>query len=121
MRKLTVREEEVVGYLKQGKSNREIGKLMTISEKTVKLYISHINMKLKTKSRLEIVHVTSSDSKDIRLGGFDTLSKNLEELSNTILKQSTRITELEAALAQQQVQTGVLIKKVDQNSLPVGI
>lgn len=121
MTKLTIREEEVIRYLKQGKTNREIGQIMGVKEKTVKFYIMHINMKLKTKNRLEIVAVTSNGVVDIRLASLDSLNKNLEQLSNTILKQSTRISELESALLLHKTQTGELANKISKHSLPVGI
>lgn len=52
--KLSPREQEVVRLLAQGKSNREIGKVLFISEKTVKNHVSNILHKLGLSSRREL-------------------------------------------------------------------
>jgi DNA-binding NarL/FixJ family response regulator len=48
---LTNRETEVLRLLAQGKSNKEISKLLNISEQTVKTHVSHILDKLDVPSR----------------------------------------------------------------------
>ena len=53
--KLSPREQEVVRLLAQGKSNREIGELLFISEKTVKNHVSNILQKLGLSDRREII------------------------------------------------------------------
>lgn len=53
--KLSPREQEVVRLLAQGKSNREIGKLLFISEKTVKNHVSNILQKLGLSDRQEVI------------------------------------------------------------------
>jgi two-component system, NarL family, response regulator DegU len=52
---LTRRECEVLQLLAEGKSNREVGQLLFISEKTVKNHVSNILMKLKVKDRTKAV------------------------------------------------------------------
>lgn len=61
--KLTVREEQIVGFLHQGKTNREIGQGLGLSEKTVKHYMTVLMQKLAARSRLEVV---------LALKSFDT-------------------------------------------------
>jgi len=48
---LTEREQEVLGLIAKGKSNREIGVLLSISEKTVGHHVSRILGKLEAASR----------------------------------------------------------------------
>ncbi|MCP8617791.1 response regulator [Salirhabdus salicampi] len=52
---LTVREKEVLTCLVKGLSNKEIGKRLFISEKTVKIHVSKIFKKLNVKSRSQVV------------------------------------------------------------------
>ncbi|MBC7216947.1 MAG: response regulator transcription factor [Candidatus Caldatribacterium sp.] len=52
--KLSPREQEIVRLLAQGKSNREIGELLFISEKTVKNHVSNILRKLGLSDRREV-------------------------------------------------------------------
>lgn len=58
---LTPREIEVCGQLLKGKSNREIGKALFITEGTVKNYISHILDKMDLKSRTELITFIQGD------------------------------------------------------------
>ncbi len=51
---LTPREIEVCGQILKGKSNREIGEALYVTEGTVKNYISHILDKLNLNSRTEL-------------------------------------------------------------------
>jgi len=51
---LTAREMEVVTLIAQGKSNREIARVMTVGEKTIETYVTRILNKLNFKSRLQI-------------------------------------------------------------------
>jgi two-component system, NarL family, nitrate/nitrite response regulator NarL len=53
--RLTVREEQIVGLLHKGKTNREIGQDLGLSEKTVKHYMTVLMQKLAARSRLEVV------------------------------------------------------------------
>jgi DNA-binding NarL/FixJ family response regulator len=53
--KLTVREEQIVSLLQTGKTNREIGAALGLSEKTVKHYMTVLMQKMAARSRLEVV------------------------------------------------------------------
>ncbi len=48
---LSTREYEIVRLIAEGLSNREIGRRLTLSEKTVKNHVSHILAKLKVNAR----------------------------------------------------------------------
>ncbi len=48
---LSSREYEIVRLIAEGLSNREIGRRLTLSEKTVKNHVSHILAKLKVTAR----------------------------------------------------------------------
>jgi DNA-binding NarL/FixJ family response regulator len=50
---LTTREGEVLSFLGQGLSNKEIGSRLRLSEKTVKHYMTSVLQKLRVRSRLE--------------------------------------------------------------------
>ncbi|WP_217125153.1 response regulator [Hydrogenophilus thiooxidans] len=50
---LTERELEILGYLANGKSNKEIARYLAISPDTVKLHVRHILAKLGLTSRVE--------------------------------------------------------------------
>ena len=54
---LTPREMQVLDLLFQGLSNREAGKKLSISERTVSMFVSRILFKLDAKSRSEAVSV----------------------------------------------------------------
>lgn len=58
---LTIAERRVVKYTLQGLHNREIGKLLHISENTVKTHLSRAFKKLQLHSRLDLIN-RSSDS-----------------------------------------------------------
>ncbi|WP_299536733.1 response regulator transcription factor [uncultured Streptomyces sp.] len=50
---LTEREREVLGLIADGRSNREIARSLTLSEKTVKTHVSNILMKLDVADRTQ--------------------------------------------------------------------
>lgn len=51
---LSPREKEILPLVAQGKDNREIGKMLFISEKTAKNYVTSIRKKLGLKNRTQI-------------------------------------------------------------------
>ena len=50
---LTSREEEILGYIAKGLSNKLIAKKLGIVETTVKVHVKHVLQKLKCRSRVE--------------------------------------------------------------------
>ncbi|WP_085315483.1 two-component system response regulator NarL [Derxia lacustris] len=50
---LTDREREILGLLADGRSNKEIARVLGIADATVKVHIKHLLRKLNVKSRLE--------------------------------------------------------------------
>ena len=50
---LTTREEQILDYLTRGFSNKEIGRELTLSDKTIKYYITSLLKKLDTRNRVE--------------------------------------------------------------------
>ena len=54
-RPLTARETEVIRALAKGKSNKEIGVALNISEGTVKVHVTHMLEKLKVTGRTEAI------------------------------------------------------------------
>ena len=58
---LTARESEVFELVRQGLSNREIGRTLWISESTVKVHVRHIFEKLGVRSRTEAATLTRED------------------------------------------------------------
>ena len=62
---LSKREQEVVRWLAEGNTNREIARKLSISENTVKNYLFHIFNKLGVSSRVEVVMYAASQ----RVGG----------------------------------------------------
>ncbi len=53
--RLSARELQIVECLLQAKSNKEIARILDLSEKTIKHYMTNLMTKLKVKSRLEVV------------------------------------------------------------------
>jgi DNA-binding NarL/FixJ family response regulator len=52
---LSIREQQIVRLLMSGKTNKEIGRAINISEKTVKHYMTVLIQKLNVRNRLEVV------------------------------------------------------------------
>jgi two-component system, NarL family, nitrate/nitrite response regulator NarL len=52
--KLTEREDGILKLVRQGKTNKEIGTTLSLSEKTVKHYMGNLFKKLDVKSRTEL-------------------------------------------------------------------
>jgi len=57
---LTPREMEVLRLVARGKSNKEIGVVLNISEATVKVHMTHILEKLEVTGRTEAIGVAVS-------------------------------------------------------------
>jgi len=54
-RKLSDRELEVLGLISKGKSNKEIGKLLFVTDNTVKMHVKNILSKLEASDRTQAV------------------------------------------------------------------
>jgi DNA-binding CsgD family transcriptional regulator len=52
---LTLKETECLGWCKEGKTNWEIGEIMSISEKTVEFHLSNTIRKLRVSNRITAV------------------------------------------------------------------
>lgn len=59
---LSVREELVLSYLSKGYSNKEISKILSLSNKTISTYKSRILSKYNAKSIIEIISCQNSSS-----------------------------------------------------------
>ncbi len=59
--KLNVREKQILGYLRLAETNREIACHLSISEKTVKRYMTTLMQKLHARNRVQVV-VQSQDA-----------------------------------------------------------
>jgi len=68
---LTAREREVAARLGSGATNKEIGREIGISEKTVKAHLSHIYTKLKVNRRVQVAFPRGrrTDAGSARSGG----------------------------------------------------
>ena len=70
---LSIREQQIVRLLMNGKTNKEIATAIKISEKTVKHYMTALMQQSQVRNRLEVViaaqklHETSAPAKDPRL------------------------------------------------------
>lgn len=53
--RLSVREKQIVGQLLQARTNKEIAQALSLSEKTVKHYMSALMEKLNARNRVEVV------------------------------------------------------------------
>jgi DNA-binding NarL/FixJ family response regulator len=56
---LTPREEQILSILSNGRSNKEIGNKLDLSEKTVKHHVTNILQKLKVRNRVEAALMAS--------------------------------------------------------------
>ncbi|MCG8573183.1 MAG: helix-turn-helix transcriptional regulator [Spirochaetes bacterium] len=54
---MTLREKEIIKLILRGKSNKEIGDELFISERTVKNHIYNTYKKLDINSRFELIHL----------------------------------------------------------------
>jgi len=53
LQELTPREQEILGLIVRGLTNREIGRELSLAEKTIKHYVTKILQKLQLRSRVE--------------------------------------------------------------------
>lgn len=74
--RMTKREQEVIGLLGEGMSNREIGQKIRISTYTVKSHIHNIMEKLALHTRLEIANYSYTDET------LKTISKSISMVNN---------------------------------------
>jgi DNA-binding NarL/FixJ family response regulator len=74
--RMTKREKEVIGFLSEGMSNKEIGQKIHISTYTVKSHIHNIMEKLALHTRLEIANYSYTDET------LKTISKSISMLNN---------------------------------------
>lgn len=58
--KLSLREEQIVRLLLRGKTNKEIANQLSISEKTVKHYMTILMQKMNARNRIEVVLAAQS-------------------------------------------------------------
>jgi DNA-binding CsgD family transcriptional regulator len=64
-RRLTVREKQVVNLVVEGRSNRQVGQLLDISEETVKLHLYRAYNKLGIDTRHQLLALLTG--KDFRI------------------------------------------------------
>jgi two-component system, NarL family, nitrate/nitrite response regulator NarL len=57
---LTPREQQILSILAQGRSNKEIGNKLELSEKTIKHHLTNILQKLRVRNRVEAALVASN-------------------------------------------------------------
>jgi len=74
--RMTKREKEVIQYLGEGMSNREIGQKIHISTYTVKSHIHNIMEKLALHTRLEIANYSYTDQT------LKTITKSISTVTN---------------------------------------
>lgn len=58
---LTVRELEVLQYVIQGMTNKEIARILSITDHTVKAHIASVIRKLGVKNRLEVALIAVTE------------------------------------------------------------
>jgi DNA-binding NarL/FixJ family response regulator len=61
LQELTDREREILGLIGTGLTNREIGQRISLSEKTIKHYVTNILQKLQVRSRVEAAFLASRE------------------------------------------------------------
>lgn len=62
--KLTVREKQIIGFLMQARTNREIAERLSLSEKTIKHYMTGLMNKLNARNRVDLVIAAKQGSLD---------------------------------------------------------
>ena len=75
---LSSREDEILSFVKQGLSNKEIGLRLSLSDKTIKHYMTNVFHKLHVRNRLEAAllvqensdgHVQVDEGRSVKAGG----------------------------------------------------
>ena len=74
--RMTKREREVIGFLGEGMSNREIGQKIRVSTYTIKSHIHNIMEKLALHTRLEIANYSYTDQT------LKTITKSISMVNN---------------------------------------
>ena len=74
--RMTKREREVIGFLGEGMSNREIGQKIRVSTYTIKSHIHNIMEKLALHTRLEIAKYSYTDQT------LKTIAKSISMVNN---------------------------------------
>lgn len=59
---LTKKEKEIIYLICEGKSNKELSEILTISISTVKTHINHIYNKLNIKNRVQIINLVREEN-----------------------------------------------------------
>ena len=65
---LTPREEQILAILREGRSNKEIGNKLDLSEKTIKHHLTNILHKLKVRNRVEAALLASNSRPETSAG-----------------------------------------------------
>ena len=91
---LSYREREILGLVAEGVSNREIGELLFLSEKTVKTHLASIFRKLGVANRTEAAtfYVRASSSSGEAL--LERLAAAAAELQHAINKLTALVVEV---------------------------
>jgi two-component system, NarL family, nitrate/nitrite response regulator NarL len=98
---LSRRELEVVEYLAQGMTNREIAERLQLSQHTVKNYLFKVFDKLGVSSRVELLFMTLSQpgAERFDFNGDPSKATELDENSFAVCKKAAEEGVLEAQLA----------------------
>jgi len=67
---LSRREQQLVGLIRLGLSNKEIANRLNLSEQTIKNHVHRILRKVGANDRLEIVELCASESENVETGSL---------------------------------------------------
>jgi DNA-binding CsgD family transcriptional regulator len=84
---LTPREREVLALLLKGKTNKDVGRLLGISPRTVEVHRTHIREKTATGSLLELVDVTSP----VKMAQIALIYQSLNDLQETLADAQVKL------------------------------
>lgn len=116
---LSKRELEVVRYLAQGLTNREIAEKLGLSQHTVKNYLFRIFDKLGVSSRVELLHMTLSHEPESQ-SAFRHFLKSGAESSlqdDTSLAECQQTAEQGSPIAQLMLAQHFMVKKSGANDV----